>query len=407
MSVVKDAHGLETDLIRPASRLDGVRPSAIRAIFDRAAQLEKEGRSVIHFEIGRPDFDTPEVVKRAAVKALDAGRVHYGPNAGLPELRSAISSYLERSQGLSYSPETEVLVTIGANEAVFLAIMAFCGPGDEVVIPVPAWPAYEACVRMAGATPVLLPLTLGNEYKVDPAALAAAMSPRTRMVTLCTPHNPTGAVLDPATLSEIAAVVRDSNAIVLSDEIYGELVYNGVRHVSPATVEDLGPRTLVVGGFAKAYAMDGWRLGWLAGPEELVRPALRVRQFTTTCPPTFPQLGAAAALNEADGDREAMRQEFERRRAAAMEILTGQDVLTYTAPDGAFYLYLTFPEKLGTAHELALRILEEEHVAVVPGTAFDIDGGAHALRVSYACGIDDLTEGLRRIIAAVSRYLIP
>ncbi|WP_353713644.1 pyridoxal phosphate-dependent aminotransferase [Arthrobacter sp. K5] len=390
------------DIARPADRLSDVRPSAIRAIFDRAVQIEKAGHAVIHFEIGRPDFDTPEVIKDATAKALADGLVHYGPNAGLPVLRAAISEYLQRSQGLEYSAEDEVLVTIGANEAVLLSILAFCGPGDEVVIPVPAWPAYEACARLAGATPVLLPLTLDTEYKVDPAALRGAITEKTRMVVLCTPHNPTGAVLDQALLEEIAEIVRGTNAIILSDEIYGELVYGGTRHLSPAAVADLKERTLIVGGFAKSWAMDGWRLGWLAGPRDLVRPALRVRQFTTTCPPTFPQIGGVAALNSADSEREEMRQEFESRRSAALEILAQQDIFSYAAPDGAFYLYLSFPETLGTAHELALKILEEQHVAVVPGTAFDIDGGSHSLRVSYACGIDDLKEGLRRIITAVS-----
>lgn len=248
------------------------------------------------------------------MQALRDGRVHDGPNAGLPELRAAISPHLERRQKLSYRPADEVLVTVGANEAVFLAIMAFCGPGDEVVIPVPSWPAYEACVRLAGATPVMLALSEGDGYKVDPTALAAAMSERTRMVTLCTPHNPTGAVLDRGRIEQIAAVLRGSNALLLSDEIYSELVYDGSEFVSPAAVADLYARTLVVGGFAKAWSVDGWRLGWLAGPAELVRPALRVRQFTTTCPPTFTQMGGVAALEDADAEREAMRVEFETRR---------------------------------------------------------------------------------------------
>jgi aminotransferase len=395
--------GLTTfDLARPADRLDEVRPSRIRVIFDRATELERQGTKVLHFEIGRPDFDTPEVAKEATTQAMAAGRVHYGPNSGLPELREAIARNLVDRNGLTYRPSDEILVTVGANEAVFLAIMAFCGPGDEVVIPVPAWPAYEACVRLAGATPVLLPLTEANGYKIEPQALAAVMTERTRMVTICTPHNPTGSVIEPDRAAQIADVLHGTRALLLSDEIYSELVYGTDPFVSPAAVADLYQRTLVVGGFAKAYAMDGWRLGWLAGPAELVRPALRVRQFTTTCPPTFTQLGGVAALDHAAGEREAMRREFERRRGVALDLLAGQDAFTTAAPDGAFYLYLRYPERFGPADDLALRLLEEHHIALVPGTAFDIHGGNHALRLSYACGVDDLREGIGRLVAAAS-----
>ena len=389
------------DLARPAARLDDIKPSPIRAIFDRATELERSGERVIHLEIGRPDFDTPEVAKQRATQAIADGKVHYGPNAGQPELRSAISRYLDRRHNLTYSPDGEVLVTIGANEAVFLAIMAFCGPGDEVVIPVPAWSAYVACVRLAGATPVLLPLNAKDGYQVNPAALAAVMTERTRMVILCTPHNPTGAVTEPERLARVADVVRGTRALVLSDEIYAELVYDEHRHISPAAVADLRHRTLVVGGFAKAYAMDGWRLGLARGPGRTVRPALRIRQFTTICPTTFAQLGGAAALDEADAEREAMRQEFGRRRDAALEVLGGQDILSPGQPGGAFYMYLSYPDRLGPSDELAWRLLEEQHIAVVPGTAFDADGGKHSLRISYACGIDDVREGLSRILTAV------
>jgi aspartate/methionine/tyrosine aminotransferase len=393
----------EQGLAEPADRLAAIQPSPIRAIFDRANELERSGERVIHLEIGRPDFDTPDVAKQRAVQAIEDGEVHYGPNAGQPELRAAISRRLAAQHDLHYSPDGEVLVTIGANEAVFLAIMAFCGPGDEVVVPVPAWSAYVACVRLAGATPVLLPLSAEDGYQIDPGALASVMTPRTRMVVLCTPHNPTGAVAEPERLAKVADVVRGTRALVLSDEIYGELVYDGHRHISPASVADLRHRTFVVGGFAKAYAMDGWRLGWLAGPGELIRPALRIRQFTTICPTTFAQLGGAAALDEAEAERESMREEFERRRNAALDILARQNLLSPGRPDGAFYMYLSYPERLGPADELAWRLLEEQHIALVPGTAFDADGGKHALRLSYACGIEDLAEGLNRLISAVRR----
>lgn len=384
---------------RAANRLDDVVPSKIRAIFDRAAQLEAAGERVIHFEIGRPDFDTPQVVKEAATDALAAGRVHYGPNAGVPALRQAIAETLANASGLSYDPAREVLVTIGANEAVFLAIMAFCNPGDEVIIPVPAWPAYEACVRLAGATPVFLPLSADNGYVLDPKAVAQLISPRTRMIAVCTPHNPTGAVLDRERIESLADLVRDTDILVLADEIYSELVYDGRTHVSPATVADLRQRTITIGGFAKAYAMDGWRLGWLAGPVDLVTPALRIRQFTTTCPPTFIQDAAVIALRSTGTERAAMRSAFAERRRAALDLLAGQNLLEVAEPGGAFYLYVSYPVELGPADEFAIRLLEEQHVALVPGTAFDPTGaGEHSLRLSYASSLDDVREGVDRLI---------
>lgn len=396
------------NLARPASRLADIVPSKIRAIFDRAAQIEASGEHVLHFEIGRPDFDTPDPVKAAATAALRAGRVHYGPNAGTIELRRAIAEVMRVDSGLDYDADGEVLVTIGANEAVFLAIMGFCEAGDEVIIPVPAWPAYEACVRLAGATPVFLPLREEDGYRLDPHAVAQLMTPRTRMITVCTPHNPTGAILDRERIEALAEVVRGTDVIVLSDEIYSQLIYGDDEHVSPASIGDLRERTLVVNGFAKAYAMDGWRLGWLAGPRSLVTPALRVRQFTTTCPPTFTQDGAVRALHDTASERDMMREAFAERRAAALEMLAAQDVLRVSNGGGAFYLYLSYPERLGPADEFAIRLLEQEHVALVPGTAFDPTGnGEYSLRLSYASSLEDVREGVHRLIRFAARAALP
>ncbi|GII97043.1 aminotransferase [Sinosporangium siamense] len=358
----------------------------------------------MHLEIGRPDFDTPTLVKEAATASLAAGRVHYGPNAGTPQLRTAIARTLAAASGPVYDPDGEVIVTIGASEAVFLAIMAFCGPGDEVLIPVPAWPAYEACVRLAGATPVFLPLDPAQGYSLDPEAVRARLTPRTRMLVVCTPHNPTGAVVDAGRLRALADVLRHTGVLVLSDEIYSELVYDGTRHVPVATVADLHMRTLTVGGFAKAYAMDGWRLGWLAAPRELATPALRIRQFTTACPPTFTQDAAVSALRDTAQERAQMRDAFAERRRAALDLLNGCTGLHIGNPAGAFYLYLTYPPHLGPGDRFARELLEEDHVAVVPGAAFDPTGaGAHSLRVSYARSVDDIREGVSRILRRIDR----
>ena len=384
---------------RPAERLRDVRPSPIRAVFDRAHELEAAGETIVHLEIGRPDFDTPAGIKRATAAALDAGAVHYGPNAGLPELRAAIAEYLAARDGVRYEPDGGVIVTIGANEAVFLAIMAYCGPGDEVVVPVPAWAHYAECARLAGATPVPLPLDPHTGYALDPDALAAACTDRTRMIVVCTPNNPTGTVIGRAELERLAEVVSGTGALVLADEIYAELVYDGAVRVSPAALPALAERTLTVGGLAKSHAMDGWRLGWLAGPPDLVRPALRIRQFTTVCPTTFIQAGAVHALRDSAAECAAMRAEFAARRRAGLDLLAGQDVLTAAPAAGAFYFYLRYPDTYEPADRLVWRLLEERHVAVVPGTAF-APGDTHAFRVSYACHADDLRLGLSRIIGA-------
>lgn len=388
---------------RPADRLAAIKPSPIRAIFDRAAQLEAEGRTIYHCEIGRPDFDSPAVAKQATIAALEAGKVHYAPNAGTADLRTAISEYLADKRAVRYSPDGEIIATVGANEAVFLAIMAFCGPGDEVVVPVPAWAHYQSCIRLAGAEPVEVRLNAADGHRLDHAALAAAITDRTRMVVLCTPNNPTGTVASKSDVDAVAEVLRGTDALLLSDEIYADLTYD-TDHVSPAALDELHPRTLSVGGFAKAFAMDGWRLGWLSGPAELIGPALRVRQYTTVCSTTFTQDGGAAALRSAREDSDSMRRSFEQRRNAALNILRGTEQVRVAPPEGAFYLYLSYdPATAEPAEELALRLLEEHGVAVVPGTAFDPAGGTHSLRISYACPLPDLTEGLRRIRTALAR----
>jgi len=391
-----------SSLNRPAGRLADVHASRIRAIFDRANELEDQGAHIYHLEIGRPDFDTPAHIKDATVRALQAGAVHYASNWGIPELRRAIARKLERENGLSYSPQDEIVVTIGANEAVLLAMMAFVEPGDEVVIPTPAWPHYAQCVRLAGGVPIFLPLVVGDGYRVDPEALGQALTSRTRMVVLCTPHNPTGAVLDKQRLEAIATKLRGSDTLVLADEIYEHLVYDGARHVSPAAVGDLYSRTLVVSGFAKAYAMDGWRLGYLAGPRDLVRWALRVHQYTTVCAPTFLQYGAAAALDGPQEARRSMVAEFARRRRAGLDFFATQDVLTSAPAEGAFYFWVTYPESAMPAGELAMGLLEDQHVAAVPGTAFD-ETQDHALRLAYSSPLEDVVEGIRRLADYVGR----
>ena len=394
---------VEATLLTPAARLADVPASKIRVIFDRAHELEDQGNHIYHLEIGRPDFDTPSLIKRATVKALDAGAVHYASNWGIVELRNAIAGKLSRDNGLTYAASDEIVVTIGANEAVWIAMLAYVNPGDEVIIPTPAWPHYAQCVRLAGGVPVFLPLAESDGWRIDPEALGRAMTSRTRIVILCTPQNPTGAVLDAPRLEAIASKLAGTNAIALSDEIYEHLIYDGARHVSPASIPGMRERTLLVSGFAKAYAMDGWRLGYLAGPRDLVKWALRVHQYTTVCAPTFEQYGATAALEGPQDERHRMVAEFSRRRNALLEILGSQDVLRYSLAEGAFYFWVTYPDTAPPASELAMGVLEEQYVAVVPGTAFD-ERQEHGLRIAYSAPFDDVTEGVRRLIEYVRRH---
>ena len=392
------------NLLDPAARLAEVPPSRIRVIFDRAHQIEDEGHHIYHLEIGRPDFDTPQHAKDATIEALQAGKVHYASNWGIPELRSAIAAKLRDDNGLTYDMNDEIVVTIGANEAVFMAMMAYLNPGDEVILPVPAWPHYASCIRLAGGTPVFVKLKESDGWRIDPEVLAAAITPKTRMVILCTPQNPTGAVLDRPRLEAIAKKLEGTKIIALSDEIYEHLIYADVKHVSPAAIPGMRERTLVVSGFAKAYAMDGWRLGYLAGPRELVKWALRVHQYTTVCVSTFEQYGAAAALTGPKDARDAMVAEFARRREALLELFRAQDVLTYSPAEGAFYFWVTYPKSAPPATELAMGVLEEQHVAVVPGIAFD-ESQTHALRIAYSAPLEDVTEGIRRLIDYVKRSI--
>jgi aminotransferase len=391
-----------SDLLRPAGRLADIEASRIRRIFERAQEIEAGGERVIHFEIGRPDFDTPAHVKAAAHAALDAGHVHYSSNWGIPELRRAIADKFVRDSGVNYSPDDEIIVTAGTGEAVFLAMMALLNPGDEVIIPTPAWPHYAETARLASARPVCLPLDPSDGYRLRPENVRAAMTDRSRMLIVCSPNNPTGTVASAETLKDLADVLAGSDVVVLADEIYEYLVYDQAHHVCAARIPALRDRTVVVGGFAKAYAMDGWRLGWLAGPRELVRWALRVRQYTTVCAPTFLQYGAVAALAGDQRPRDEMRAEFAARRTAAFEVLKTQDILRVSGAEGAFYLYITYDPPLPPATELALELLETCHVALVPGVAFG-PGQDHAFRIAYSCPINDVVEGIGRVIDHLAR----
>jgi aminotransferase len=297
-----------------ARRMNGIPFSGIRKIFQAATELERQGKKVIHLEIGRPDFDTPQHIKEAAKQAIDEGFVHYTSNYGTPDLREAIAEKLLRENGIHVDPENEIIVTVGANEAILLAMLALLDPGDEVIIPDPIWLHYFYCAQLAEARPVHLPIRQENKFQIDPSDLHKALSPRTKMIIVNSPHNPTGAILDEETLKAIATIAIERDLLVISDEIYEKIIYDGAIHHSMASLPDMADRTLTVNGFSKAYSMTGWRLGYVAGRKTLIDSLIRVHQYSATCATSFAQKGAVAAYRGSQTCVRDMVSEFDRRR---------------------------------------------------------------------------------------------
>ena len=385
-----------------ADRLAAIPPSGIRRIFDEAARLRRQGHRVIDLHIGMPDFDTPAHIKSAARQALDEGHTRYTPNAGIPELRRAIACHIQETRGLTYDPETEIIVTVGANEAFMLCVLATLNPGDEVLTPVPGWPHVPACVSLASGVPVPVGLPEADGFQLDPDQVRQRLSPATQMLVVNSPHNPTGAVFAEARLRAAAALAESANLIVVSDEIYRRLVYEGPPPPSMATLPGMRDRTLLIDGFSKTYAMTGWRLGWVAGPARLMGVLLKVHQYTVTSATSFAQYGALAALEGPQDDVRQMLSEFDRRRRLVIETMARLSGVTLVRPTGAFYAY---PRVTGLGMDgdrFASWLLEQEHVAVVPGSAFG-EGQTGFVRLSYGASTADVVEAMARIENACAR----
>jgi aspartate/methionine/tyrosine aminotransferase len=386
-----------------AERMKGVPFSSIRKMMGRALELEQEGKPVIHLEIGRPDFDTPGHIKDAATKALEQGIVHYTSNYGWLELRSAIADKLQRENQLDFDPGTEIIVTIGASEAVFLAIMATVNEGDEVLVPDPSWLNYFHCVTMAGGRAVSVPLREGKGFRMDPDDVARAITPRTRMLVVMTPHNPTGAVLGEEELTALAALARAHNLVVLSDEIYERLVYDEAVHRSIGVLPGMRERTLTVNGFSKTYSMTGWRLGYVAGPRELIDILVRVHQYTVVCATSFAQSGGVAAYCGPQECVEEMRREFGRRRALILEGLKRMKGIDCTVPQGAFYVFPSIRGIGRSSEEVSLHLLEDAFIATVPGPAFGRYGEGY-IRLAYSSSYEDIEEAMKRMEASLKKF---
>ena len=370
--------------------LSEMKPSGIRKFFDIAAEME----DVISLSVGEPDFATPWHIRQEGIKTLEKGRTWYSPNAGLLKLRQAIGGYLSRRFDLAYDPKTEILVTVGGSEAIDLCFRALLEPGDEVLIPEPSFVCYDPLTRMAGGVPVALPTRAEDAFRLKADTVKAAITDKTKLLVLPFPNNPTGAIMPREELEALAEVLRDTDILVLSDEIYGELTY-GREHVSIAALPGMRERTVLVSGFSKAFAMTGWRLGYACAPAPLMAPLTKLHQYAIMCAPTTAQYAAIEAMNNGDSDVAQMREEYDMRRRFIVDELNKLG-LTCFEPEGAFYVFPSIQSTGMTSEEFCQRLLTEKHVAVVPGNAFG-DSGEGFVRISYCYSLKHITEALRRI----------
>ena len=375
--------------------LKDIKPSGIRKFFDLLADMG----DVTALTVGQPDFVTPWHIREAAIQSLERGHTYYTSNSGLPELRSEIAKYMNRRFGLEYSPG-EVLVTVGGSEAIDVAVRALVNPGDEVVIPMPSFVCYEPIARMAGAVPVIINTKAENGFKLTADELRQAITPKTKMLILPYPNNPTGAILEREELRELAEVIRDTNIAILSDEIYAELTY-GKTHVSIASIEGMRERTIIASGFSKAYAMTGWRLGYICAPAAWTKQMTKLHQYAIMCAPTVSQFAAIEALKNGDEDIAEMCAEYNRRRVFIAEGLE-KIGLPVMIPEGAFYIYPYIGGFGLTSEEFCQRLLMEEKCAIVPGTAFGECGEGYA-RISYAYSVKHIEEALEKIERFVNK----
>ncbi len=380
-----------------SERIASVPPSGIRRFFDIAATME----DIISLGIGEPDFATPEPIVRAGIEALQRGETHYTSNSGLMELRRAIAGYLDRLYGQTYNPASEILITVGVSEALYLACAATLDVGDEMIIPEPCFVSYAPEVTFAGGTPVMVPTSAENDWQVTAEAIEAAITERTKAVLLGYPNNPTGAVMSRERLNEIAAVVKRHNLLVISDELYDQLVYD-TEHVCFPSLPGMYSRTILLMGFSKAYAMTGWRVGYAAGPAEILGMMRRVHQYTIMCAPTVSQYAALAALEVGAPYVQEMHARYDRRRRLIVDGLN-EIGLTCAEPRGAFYAFPSIAVTGMDENEFAERLLQEEKIAVIPGSAFGQAGWGH-VRCSYATAYEQIEEALERTRRFVRRH---
>ncbi len=379
-----------------ADKVVEIKPSGIRKFFDIVSEMQ----DAISLGVGEPDFDTPWHIRDEGIYSLEKGRTFYTSNTGLKELREEICHYMKRKQGIDYVWNKEVLVTVGGSEAIDIGLRAMINPGEEVLIPQPSYVSYEPCAILAGATPVIINLKAENEFRLTAQELEEAITEKTKVLILPFPNNPTGAIMEKSDLEAIAEVVEKYDLFVISDEIYAELTYKG-EHVSFASLPGMKERTILINGFSKAYAMTGWRLGYACGPANIIQQMNKIHQFAIMCAPTTSQYAAVEALKNGDPDVVEMRTAYNQRRRFLMDAFRKMGLECFE-PYGAFYVFPCIKEFGMTSDEFATRFLEEEKVAVVPGTAFG-DCGEGFLRISYAYSLEKLKVAIGRLEKFISK----
>jgi aspartate/methionine/tyrosine aminotransferase len=384
-----------------AGKMGRIRQSGIRRVAEKAWKLEAEGHEVIHLEVGRVDFDTPQPVKEAAMRAMREGQVHYTPSPGLPALREAVAADLKRRLGMEVDPAREVLITVGSSTAIMISLMTVLGPGDEILVPEPMYLFYVDWGEFFGARTVSVPLRPEDGYQISREALERCATSRTKVVVINTPHNPTGAVLDRASLEAVAAFARERDLLVLSDEAYDRLVYPPWGHTSITTFPGMKERTVLTNSFSKSFAMDGWRLGYVVGPADLIWEIDKAQQHTVITATNFVQWGGVAALQGGDALVQPMVEEYAGRRQLVLDLLASAPFLQAFEPQGAFYFWIrTPPMGGGDGWELADVLLERARVAVTPGEVFGPSGRGH-IRVSYSNSREKIRIGMERLIEVI------
>ena len=372
-------------------------PSGIRKFFDLVAQ----SKGIISLGVGEPDFTTPQHIRDAAIRSLDNGKTAYTSNWGMLELREAISAHLQNWQELTYDPTNQILIGVGVSETVDLAMRAVLEPGDEILIPEPCFVSYVPTAKMAGGTPITIPLRAEDDFKLTPERLKQYITPKTKVLFIAYPSNPTGAVMTKDELAEIAKIAVEHDLMVFTDEIYGDLTYGG-EHYSIARFPGMIERTILFNGFSKAYAMTGWRIGYACGPADVIGQMMKIHQYAIMCAPTMGQYAALEALKNGAAERDKMVQEYDRRRQVMYKGFQEMGLPCFE-PKGAFYIFPSIAPTGMNEEEFALKLLEEEKVAVVPGSAFGESGKGH-IRISYASSMENLQESLKRIARFVERH---
>ncbi len=385
---------------RIAARMSLLAPSGIRKVNEKALAMERAGEPVIHFEIGRPDFDTPDYIKRACEESLQRGEVFYTSNFGDMGLREAIAEKLARENHVAYNP-SEVLVTVGLSEAVFDVLCTILDAGDEILVPDPVWMNYLNVPRLLGATPVAYALREENDYQIDLAEVRSKITDKTKALVLVTPNNPTGGVLSEQTLRGLAEIAVEKDIMVIADEIYERLIYDEARHISIAALPGMKERTFTLNGLSKAFSMTGWRIGYVAAPETYIAALNKIHQHNTTCAPSFVQKASIVALRDEENEVADMVKEYQRRRDYAVAAINAIPGLSCRCPKGAFYIFINIKALKLPCAEVAQQLLEQAKIALVPGDVFG-PGGEGYLRMSFANSYENIVEGCKRLKVAVA-----